>query len=280
LLEWPGSCVEPTDSRLDNYYAILGLDPGASPESIKIAYRRLAREVHPDSKIHATASEKNLFSIHMVQLNEAYSVLSDSKRRRDYDEQLRIQGILESKESAPKVERKTESRPTGSKRSNLGQRSDTDSAVVSAFSNHLRARFLGKKKTFSWKLRELEGFDWGLEALFWTSHYCVALRGFSEVNSPTIKKFINYAEVVIAQRNRHLRKSYFLFLLPFQQLSDWDIVSAQCQRFVSVEHNANLPNLPAGILLLDMQHSRTLRFGAPSGDKRFEQLHKFIGIPT
>jgi curved DNA-binding protein CbpA len=138
---------------LDNYYAILGLDPGASQESIKVAYRRLAREVHPDSKIHATVGEKNLFSIHMVQLNEAYSVLSDAKRRREYDEQLRIQGILEPRDSAPKVERKTESRPTGSKRSNYGPRSDADSAVVGAFSNHLRARFLAKKGTFSWKVK-------------------------------------------------------------------------------------------------------------------------------
>jgi hypothetical protein len=266
---------------LDNYYAILGLDPGASPESIKIAYRRLAREVHPDSKIHATDRERDLFSSQMVQLNEAYSVLSDSKRRREYDEQLRIQGILEPKTSPSKVEKKkTDSKPTGGKRSNLGQRSDTDSAVVGGFSNHLRTRFLGKKGAFSWKVKELEGFDWGLEALFWSSHYCLALRGFSEVNPPTIKKFINYAEVVIAQRNRHIRKSYFLFLLPFQQLSDWELVSAQCQRFVAVEHNPKLPNPPAGILLLDMQHSRTLRFGAPSRDKRFEELHKFIGFPT
>jgi curved DNA-binding protein CbpA len=265
---------------LDTYYAILGLDPGASQESIKVAYRRLAREVHPDSKIHATESEKSVFSTHMAQLNEAYSILSDAKRRREYDEQLRIQGILIPRIDIPKAEKKTDSKPSGSKRSSYRPRSDADSAVVGAYSNHLRTRFLTKKGTFSWKVRELEGFDWALEALFWSSHYCVALRGFSEVNSTTIKKFINYAEVVIAQRNRHIRKSYFLFLLPFQKLSDWEMVSAQCQRFASVEHNANLPNPPAGILLLDMQHSRTLRFGTPSDDKKFEEIHKFIGIPT
>jgi hypothetical protein len=265
---------------LENYYAILGLDPGASQESLKVAYRRLAREVHPDSKINSTESEKTAFSVQMAQLNEAYSVLSDSKQRREYDEQLRIQGILIPKNSAPKIERRSESRPTGSRRSSFRSSTDADSGVVIEFSNHLRARFLASKKAFSWKVKELEGFDWGLEAFFWSSHYCVALRGFTEVNPPTIKKFINYSDVVIAQRNRHIRRSYFLFLLPFQKLSDWDVVSAQCQRFVSAENNPNPSNAPAGILLLDMQHSRTLRFGSPSEDKRFEQLHKFIGIPN
>ncbi len=72
---------------MEDYYSILGLDPGASHESIKLAYRRLAREHHPDRKINSTESEKEYFSAHMAQLNGAYAVLSDAKLRREYDVQ-------------------------------------------------------------------------------------------------------------------------------------------------------------------------------------------------
>ncbi len=79
---------------MEDYYAILGLDPGASPESIKLAYRRLARESHPDLNISSTEEEKRALSLRMAQLNGAYAVLSDATRKREYDEKLRILGAL------------------------------------------------------------------------------------------------------------------------------------------------------------------------------------------
>ena len=44
---------------MEDYYAILGLDQGASPESIKLAYRRLARESHPDRFVNSSEADKN-----------------------------------------------------------------------------------------------------------------------------------------------------------------------------------------------------------------------------
>ena len=63
-----------------DYYQILGLDKNAPPQKIKEAYRRLALQYHPDrNKENPAALEM------MKELNEAYAVLSDPRKRRDYD---------------------------------------------------------------------------------------------------------------------------------------------------------------------------------------------------
>ena len=63
-----------------DYYQILEVEKEASPQKIKEAYRRLAFEYHPDrNKGNPSAVEK------MKEINEAYAVLSDPKKRRDYD---------------------------------------------------------------------------------------------------------------------------------------------------------------------------------------------------
>ncbi|HVA67041.1 MAG TPA: J domain-containing protein [Elusimicrobiota bacterium] len=65
-----------------DYYSILGVKKGASAEDIKRAYRRLAKEHHPDlqGEAHkAKAGEK------FKEINEAYEVLSDPEKRAKYD---------------------------------------------------------------------------------------------------------------------------------------------------------------------------------------------------
>jgi len=63
-----------------DYYEILGLSKGASKEDIKRAFRKLARKYHPDvDPDEAKSGEK------FKEINEAYSVLSDDKKREMYD---------------------------------------------------------------------------------------------------------------------------------------------------------------------------------------------------
>ena len=59
-----------------DYYAVLGIDKKASPEEVKKAFRKLAQKHHPDK-----GGEEAKFK----EITEAYSVLSDDKKRREYD---------------------------------------------------------------------------------------------------------------------------------------------------------------------------------------------------
>ena len=60
-------------------YSILGVPPAATAEEIRAAYRRLARQYHPDLNSGPEAEAR------MKEINEAYDTLSDPLRRRQYD---------------------------------------------------------------------------------------------------------------------------------------------------------------------------------------------------
>ena len=63
-----------------DYYQTLGLPRTASQAEIKKAFRRLAREHHPDAKPGDSAAERRF-----KQINEAHAVLSDPEKRKKYD---------------------------------------------------------------------------------------------------------------------------------------------------------------------------------------------------
>lgn len=66
---------------MKDLYQVLGLLPQAEPEVIKAAYKALAQKYHPDKH----PDKKIMFTEIMTELNQAHEVLSNAKRRKDYD---------------------------------------------------------------------------------------------------------------------------------------------------------------------------------------------------
>lgn len=68
--------------KYKNYYAILEVNRKSSDQDIKLNFRRLAKEYHPDKNKEPAAEEK------FKDINEAYAVLMDAEKRRKYDRQV------------------------------------------------------------------------------------------------------------------------------------------------------------------------------------------------
>lgn len=80
------------------HYERLGVTATASADEIRAAYRRRARELHPDARPEA---DTDVDPEAMAAVNEAWRVLSDSGRRLDYDHSI---GVAPPRSPAPEPE--------------------------------------------------------------------------------------------------------------------------------------------------------------------------------
>jgi len=70
-----------------DYYAILGVPPGADERTLKQAYRQLARRYHPDTSTEEGAAQQ------FIEIQEAYELLIDPLQREGFDQWRRQQGV-------------------------------------------------------------------------------------------------------------------------------------------------------------------------------------------
>ena len=78
---------------METLYDILEVSRKASPEVIDKAYKILAKRYHPDLK---SGEEKLIAEEKMKQINEAYMILSDEQKRKEYDKKLEAQEKTET----------------------------------------------------------------------------------------------------------------------------------------------------------------------------------------
>ncbi len=91
-----------------DYYDLLGIQKNASKQEIKAAYRKLAKKYHPD----AHPGDKKC-EAYFKEITEAYTILSDAKKRKKFDEEL--DGLKHTTDYQTKAKRqnKTQTEATG-----------------------------------------------------------------------------------------------------------------------------------------------------------------------
>lgn len=270
--------------RLKDYYTILGLDADAQVDTIKVAYRRLAREAHPDRVGQDSPDAQAQASLKMAELNEAYSTLSDLLKRRGYDEDFKkfqaraAAGTIETapepvippepEPEAPSVQR-AQARP---------QSQQVISNVVSQFASQVHSRLIQNNPVFAWRGGRMEGFDWAMRSSFWLSEYHVALRGFATADPASTSKLINYATAAIERSQKIVKKNFYLLLMPFQRMRDPEQVLAACRRFAGNSGEGPLSRAKIQIVLMDVTHGRTVPCGPRIDDTRFGKLLQRLGL--
>ena len=68
-----------------DYYEVLGLSKDATPDDIKKKYRKLSLQWHPDKHVNDSEKEKKEAEEKFKEIAEAYAVLSDEKKKQEYD---------------------------------------------------------------------------------------------------------------------------------------------------------------------------------------------------
>jgi hypothetical protein len=89
------------------YYEVLEIDSRASTEDVERAYRRLARNVHPDLNAGDAAKAETRMKL----LNEIREILTDPLMRAGYDERLRLESMERERAAAPRPEAGPARRP-------------------------------------------------------------------------------------------------------------------------------------------------------------------------
>lgn len=102
-----------------DYYQVLGLTPEAPTEEIRTAYRKLAKANHPDKH-----KGDPIYVEKFKDLQEAYDVLSDSYKRKEYDDQLARQNSYNKKNS--KKEQAANKKSSKSSNDNAQQQPQTE----------------------------------------------------------------------------------------------------------------------------------------------------------
>src|SRR5581483_7196527 len=188
--------------------AILGVAANASVQDIKKAYRALAHQYHPDrfrSELDtAGASEK------MIEINEAFSVLSDAKRREAYDRERN--GVKTPRpvvapappddwrdQIAPK---KTVSNPQPSPPT-----STVNQTVAKDFLSKIKAQVL-QESTEKLQTENEPGWLWALSAKTWTANCWVGLRLVPDLNANVAKELTSQLESLIAKRESGWKKNF------------------------------------------------------------------------
>jgi curved DNA-binding protein CbpA len=93
------------------HYTILGTSETATQAEIKTAYRALVKKIHPDTVDTLSPELRREAETVTQRIVEAYSVLSDAKRRREYDRELAEQRQKSIRASSSPATRTTPPRP-------------------------------------------------------------------------------------------------------------------------------------------------------------------------
>lgn len=238
-------------------YAVLGVNTNASRETIKKSYRKLAQKYHPDRYQNHSEEERAQANERMVEISEAFRILSHPEERATYDQQR-----------AKEQEARLKAQTAVAARS-MPARAQTASAlgrdIARDFLGKLFAQLESGQGGVQWKEDPRQSRDWTrcLRSSQLSASYFLRLYRTREVTPSLARQFVRNAESFVQSRKSFWRHTYYIFVLAFEAMSSSDEVMAVCNKFTRMGKSGPWALWRAVIVLLDTQKMRSVFSGRP-----------------
>ncbi len=261
-----------------DHYVTLGVAPDSTTSEIKKAYRALAQKFHPD---RIQGEEVNTAAEKMIELNEAFSVLSDEKLRDAFDrERTGATTTTAPAPAAPADEDWEIPVAPGAKSSDTQTKTRNtaaDSAVAADFLVKIKLQVL--QADAESKLREASdtGWIWSLLGKTWGGNYWVGLRALGVLSPNTAKETLIHLEKLMGKRRSGWKNNSFTFVLAFQELQEGDMVLKMLRSFCNREENS-VPRNKVHILALDANQRRSVLCGKRTADENMHAILHGLGV--
>jgi len=260
-----------------DYYAVLGVSPESDSAAIKKAYRSLVQRYHPD-RIRATDDVSNA-SERMIEINEAFAVLGDIKRRAELDR------ARAAAEKAPPVA-VTDSgvqdwemvTPSGKVRPAARSEHSTsvEKSVAREFLEKVKAQLLQESAP---KFKEEADPDWLwiLLGKTWGANYWVGVRRVILLNPNAAKELTGQLQVFMDKRRSGWKSNFFVIIYAFEALQDANTVVKLFRTFANRDEHSTPKNL-VNIVVLDLNQRRSVLCGKKSGDLNCGAIRRALGV--
>ncbi len=264
--------ASPKTARKD-YYATLGVAPEATTTEIKKAYRSLAQRYHPD---RVSGEDAQQAVDRMVEINEAFAVLSEAKKRAAYDQaRMAPSKPAEAEPASSGWEMPVE--PTPAAAAATPQNSAVASTVSEDFLQKLKALIAQSGTSANLKEESERPWLWSFQGKTWSGSYTVSLRLCPTMNPNVARENVAQAQAMVKKRRSGWKNNFFLFILGFQSLSEGETVLKVFRAFCNQTDNSTARNL-VNIVVMDMNNRRSVLCGKRSRDGNIDPVLAALSI--
>ena len=206
------------------FYEILSVSMSATVEDIRKAYHKRANECHPDRVRNLDPEIQALAEAKMIQINEAYQVLTDQARRSEYDQWLLANTDI--KISADGTIQREEDKPP-----EPGLSTEELIAKLEQAINYIKNQILAIDPTIRWKEISQEGFDVVLEGMRRIERFYIYINTVDVLRGVDCENLIANSEHIVAEKRFLLHKKFSLFLVVYLEDEDDDKIRADIRNF-------------------------------------------------
>ncbi|MBI3934881.1 MAG: J domain-containing protein [Acidobacteria bacterium] len=259
-----------------DYYAVLGVSPESDSAEIKKAYRTLVQRFHPD-RVRGTDKATHA-SERMIQINEAFEVLGDVKRRAELDRALKAEKAPPAPAESPAEDWEIPVSPMKERAKSPAKRhSAVEKSVAREFLEKVKAQLLQEGAVTKFKEEGDPAWQWSLLGKTWGTNYWVGVRQVSLLNPNAAKELIPQLRELMEKRRSGWKSNFFIFILAFESLQEADLVLKMFRGFANRDEFSSAKNL-VNIVVLDLNQRRSVLCGKRSGDLNYSAILRALGV--